>query len=248
NILLATDWHDQPEKLLTASANFPEPDLFLMLGDYASNYNSEDEFILNTIAAGADVTKSEIPAIYTRGNHETYGEMTELVFPGLGLDRFYYQTRRGDYLFTVCDSVDWAGERFDRSEYVRGTANSENDVYREEQLAWLESLQPGEEAFHFAAVHRPEFGGDDQRARFYGELERLGADMQFSGHEHALHLDAPGTGEYLPPCPLFVAGGPKDGSYSGLYVCSMAQVSAGGGVRLLAWDSANEQLMDETVR
>jgi len=248
NILMAADWHDQPKKLLAAASNFPEPDLFIMLGDAASFYNTEDEFIINTIAAGADVTKSEIPAVYARGNHEIYGKMTEIIFPGLGLDSFYYQVRRGGYLFTICDGADWSGDRIDFSEYVRGSTNSENDVYREEQLDWLASLEPGDEAFHFSALHIPDFGNEAQRDRFYSELGRLGIDLQFAGNEHALYLDEMNAGRYAAPYPLFIAGGPKDGSYGGIYVCSMAQVNAADGtLRLLAYDSANEKLMDEKI-
>jgi len=154
----------------------------------------------------------------------------------------------GDYLFTVCDGADWSGERLDLRENIRGTTNSENDAYREEQLDWLASLEPGDEAFHFAALHIPNFGNEAQRDRFYNELTRLGVDMQFSGNEHALYLDELNAGSYAAPYPLFIAGGPKDGSYGGLYVCSMAQVCADGSVHLLAYDSANEKLMDETIR
>ncbi|MDR0531953.1 MAG: metallophosphoesterase [Oscillospiraceae bacterium] len=252
NILIASDWHDQPENLLAAAANFPPPDLFLMLGDFASNYNSEDEFIRNTIAAGADATKSSVPVIYARGNHELYGEMTDQIYPNLGLEHFYYQVRRGKYLFTVCDGAeDWEDQRGSANEYETGSVNSEAGPYRDEQLAWLDTLAaPEAGTFHFSLIHIPNFdeGHADRQARFFGALNRLNADMQFSGHEHALHLDRPGEGEYQPPFPLMIDGGPEDGGYSGAYVCSMAQVSADGAVHLTAYNSLNKKLLDETLQ
>jgi len=247
NILIATDWHAQPEKVLAAAAHLPAPDLLLMLGDL-SGYNFEDNFILYTIAAGADITNSVIPAIYARGNHEMYGEMTHVIFPGLGLDSFYYQVRRGNILFTVADGADWSGERLDFSEFVRGTANSENDLFREEQLAWLADLEPGDEAsFHFAAVHRPAFGNNEQRILFYEQLNRLGVDIQFSGDEHNLRLDQPGHERYNAPHPLLIAGGPMAG-YGGDYIVSFAQVHADGAVHLLACDSTGVQHLDEIIQ
>ena len=252
NILIASDWHNMPKNLLAAAGNFPEADLFLMLGDYSSNYNDDDELIIDTIKAGADVTKSAIPSIFARGNHEMSGEKAEMIFTELGLDSFYYQVRRGNYLFTVCDSADdWAEQRTSTEEYVSGTVNSESGVYREEQLDWLKSLDaPEENIVHFAAVHIPNFDeeNEDKQNAFFDEMQRLNARMQFSGHAHSLSLYMPGDdSEYTVPYPLLIDGGPKDGGYSGTYVCSMAQIKLDGTVRLTAFDSDGEQLLDKTL-
>ncbi|MDR3344351.1 MAG: metallophosphoesterase [Oscillospiraceae bacterium] len=238
NILIASDWHDQPEKLLAASANFPAADLFIMLGDFASNYNSDDEFIINTIAAGADATNSEIPAVYVRGNHELYGEMTDIIFPLLGLDSFYYQVQRGKYLFTVCDGAE-GGE-------AASSVNMDAESYRAQELAWLESLPvPPKGTFHFAAIHVPNFdeGSVDMQNRFFDDLARLGTDLQVSGHEHWLEYPAKYANSQHP---ILVDGGPTEG-YSGDYICSMAQVSANGTVRLTAFTTVGEQKLDVTV-
>ncbi|MDR0884654.1 MAG: metallophosphoesterase [Oscillospiraceae bacterium] len=249
NILIASDWHDHPDNLLLAAANFPKPDLFLMMGDYASNYNTEDEFILNTIAAGANVTKSEVPAIYVRGNHELYGEMTAQIFENLGLESFFYQVQRGKLLVTVLDGADSWGERSAEAN-VTGSVNTDHQTYYEEQFAWLEALPvPPADTVHFAAAHVPDIDAakPEQKTRFYNDLKKLNVDAQFSGDEHALHLDQPGTGAYKPPYPLLVDGGPKDGSYGGTYVCSMAQVTANSKVQLTAFDSTNEKLLDKIL-
>jgi len=172
---------------------------------------------------------------------------TELIRPGLGMPSFYFQTRRGNLLFTIADGADSDAERLDFTEHVRGTANSENNLFREEQLQWLAGLEPGDETLHFVAVHRPAFGNDDMRVRFFEQLARLGTDMQFSGDEHRLRLELPGIIEdnrYNAPHPLLIAGGPTQG-YRGELMVPMAQVRADGTVRLLAFDSAGEQLMDE---
>ena len=271
NILIASDWHDNPANLLAAAANFPEPDLFLMLGDFASNYNSEDELILHTIAAGADATKSTIPAVYVHGNHELCGDLAGIIFENLGLDRFYYQVVRGKYVITVADSaVDHDPDRIETPGFPAfpdGSVNSECVEYREEQLKWLEALpERTADTFHIAAVHIPAFDRADEarRDRYWSTMQRLGADIQLSGHHHELRLllpdgrepkyadSLPPLGEfdrekYAAPYPLLIDGGPKDGGYSGTYVCSMAQVSANGKVHLTAYDSQNEKLLDETL-
>ena len=271
NILIASDWHDNPANLLAASANFPEPDLFLMLGDLASNYNSEDELILHTIAAGADATKSVIPAVYVRGNHEMGGDLAGIVFENLGLERFYYQVERGKYVITVADSaVDHEPERTKSPgfpDFPEGSVNSECSDYRDEQLDWLEALpERTEDTFHISAVHIPGYDPTDKarQERFWSTMQRLGADIQVSGHHHELRLYLPDgsepqyaaslppieendRGRYTLPYPLLIDGGPKDGGYSGTYVCSMAQVSADGTVQITSYDSLNEKLLDETL-
>jgi len=248
NILLGADIHNQGDKMIAAAANMPPADLFIMLGDMSSAVNSEDRLINYIIDFGAQVTRGEILAMFARGNHEMYGDYTHIIRPGLGMPSFYFQSRRGNLLFTIADGADWSGERLDFTEHVRGSANSENDLFREEQLAWLESLEPGDETLHFVAIHRPAFGNNEQRELFFGQLARFGVDMQLSADEHRLRLELPGEeGRYDAPHPLLIAGGPTDG-YGGLMICTMVQVRADGSVRLLAYDSAGEQRMDETIR
>lgn len=239
NLLIASDWHNYPEHMLVASSHFLEPDLFLMLGDFATVCQTEDDFILNTLAAGADATKSEIPAIYVRGNHDLEGEMADLGCQNLGLERFYYQVQRGKYLFTVCDSADVWDSILDF------------DDYRDAQLDWLEALPLQEDGtIHFAAVHIPNFDENnehtDKQARYYAALERLGVGMQFSGHWHELLLEQPGSGYLEAPFPVLIDGGPI-GRSRGNYVCSMAQVAADGTVRLISYDRDGVNLMDETL-
>ena len=271
NILIASDWHDNPANLLAAAKNFPEPDLFLMLGDHASNYNSEDELILHTIAAGANATKSVIPAVFVRGNHEMGGNIADIVFDNLGLERFYYQVERGKYVITVADSaVDHEPDRTESKGFPAfpdGSVNSECGTYREEQLKWLEALpERTKGTFHISAVHIAGYDPTDEvrRERFWNTMQRLGADIQLSGHHHELRLFLPDGTEpkyaaslpaleeadrerYTLPYPLLIDGGPKDGGYSGTYVCSMAQVSANGTVQITSYDSLNEKLLDETL-
>jgi len=250
NILAASDVHDQPKRLLDAAKNFSEPDIILMLGDFASNYNSEDIFIDNVIAAGADVTKSVIPAIFARGNHEMFGRVPEVMYESLGLDSFYYQVRRGKYMFTVCDgAADWD------SEFKPGGLGSVRDsaIYREEQLQWLETLPvPKEELFHFAAIHIPNFhyGSPEAQARYFKALDKIGVDMQFSGHTHTLDLIKPGDDVIIDndryallPFPLLIDGG----GYSGDYPCAMAQVSADGTVKVTAFTNTGKQELDDTL-
>lgn len=254
NIALASDWHGQPNLLVQALSHMPQPDLFVMLGDFASGYHSEDEFIQNIIWAGAEVTGSEVPAIFVRGNHEMSGMYAAQLFPGLGLRSFYHQVQMGNFLFTVIDSADdWPIDRINTAEFEQGTIASTTPEHLDRQLAWLEELEaPDEAVLHFSLVHIPNIDQEreETQQQFFAQLQRLGVDMQFSGHRHsqAANFFEPHSGHnhFDIPLPLFFAGGPTAG-YSGNIMASMAQVSADGTVHLLGYDSAGRQLQNKTI-
>ena len=254
NIALASDWHNQPEKLVQAMSHMPQPDLFIMLGDFSSGYHSEDDFIYNIIWAGAEITGSEVPAIFVRGNHEMSGVYAAQIFPGLGLRSFYYQVQIGSFLFTVIDSAcDWPIDRTNTTEFERGTITSTSPKYLDQQLAWLADMEePDETLLHFSLVHIPNIDQEREQTRddFFAQLTRLGVDMQFSGHWHGLATrffePYEEHARFTLPLPLFFAGGPTDG-YGGDIMASMAQVSADGTVRLLGYDSTGRQLQDKPI-
>ena len=248
NILVSTDLHNLGHLMIEAATHFEdEPDLFIMLGDMSSGVNNEQRLIRYIIGFGGEVTRGEIPAIFARGNHEMYGDYTEIIRPGLGMPSFYFQTRRGDILFTVLDGADAFDVPLDFTPHVRGTANSWNDVFRQEQLDWLAMLEPGDETLHFALIHRPEFGNAEQRDAYFAHMQRLGVHMQFSGDTHRLALELPGQPElrFNAPFPLITAGGPTQG-YGGNMICTVALV-CGNTVRLIAYDNTGHQHMNETV-
>ncbi|MCL2445585.1 MAG: metallophosphoesterase [Oscillospiraceae bacterium] len=245
NILLGADLHNQGDNMILAAENFDaEPDLFIMLGDMSAMLNTPQRLNRYIIGFGGDVTGGEIPAIFVRGNHEMYGEYTHLIRPGLGMPSFYFQTRRGNILFTVVDSVDWHGEAPDFRPHVRDSANGwTNDLFRQEQIDWLASLEPGDETLHFLLVHRPNFGHDD----LFAQMVRLGTHMQLSGETHRLALELPGAegNRFEVPFPLLVAGGPSQG-YGGPMICSMLHVR-GMNAHVIAYCNDNVRHMDETI-
>jgi len=254
NIALASDWHNQPEKLVQAMSHMPPPDLFIMLGDYSSGYHSEDDFIYNIIWAGAEVTGSVVPAIFVRGNHEMSGVYAAQIFPGLGLRSFYYQVQIGSFLFTVIDSADdWPIGRTNTAEFEQGTIASTSPAYLDHQLAWLAAMDaPDEGLLHFSLAHIPNIDQEREQTRedFFAQFARLGVDMQFSGHWHGLAATFFEVYEehtrFTLPLPVFFAGGPTDG-YGGDIMASMAQVNADGSVRLLGYDSMGRQLQDKQI-
>ena len=237
NIIFATDMHDMPDKLVAAAANFENPYLMMILGDFASNYNTEEDLIDDLIGGPAAATKGEYPAIFARGNHEISGYVPDLLYRELGMDSFYYQVERGSYLFTITDGgADWdcASEGRD----CDGCIQTEFDVYRQAQLDWLAALPvPDKDVTHFAALHIPDFdyGGTlEAKTKFYSAMARLNVDMQFSGHDHQLEYIPPFTAEYgerksdkfsTLPYPLLICGGPVGGGYSGEYECVMVSVT-----------------------
>ncbi|MCL2194555.1 MAG: metallophosphoesterase [Oscillospiraceae bacterium] len=250
NILIASDWHNQPEDMIAAAANMPEPDVFVMIGDFASGLHSVEDIVRHVIWAGAQATGSVVPAIFARGNHETSGNYADMLVSALNLNRLYTQVRRGDVLFTVIDSADdWPIQRTSHEPFTRGSLNSENPAYLQQQLNWLASLEPGDELLHFAVVHIPTIDQecDDTKAQFFDEFTRLGVNMQLSGHWHGLAgMFFAANYEHVRfqlPHPVFFAGGPTQG-YSGDIVVSMVRALADGSVHLLSYYSTDVQRQD----
>ena len=254
NVLMAADWHEMPDQLVAAAENFPQADLFIMLGDFATDY-TEDKFIDYIIAAGARVTGSEIPAIFARGNHETRGPFAQHMQPGLGMPSLYFQVQRGNVLFTVIDQgEDHVATRLNEGEHVSSILGSRNLAHREEQIAWLAGLDaPDEDMLHFAVVHLPSIDQEEDTLRdyFFEQFERLGVDMQLSGHWHgsaAMFFEANYEhSRFTVPTPLLIVGGPRGGGYTGDLYVSMAQVRADGTLRLLGYNCSGVRALDETI-
>ncbi|MDR0883025.1 MAG: metallophosphoesterase [Oscillospiraceae bacterium] len=252
NLLAASDWHDDLQGLYAAIAQFPEtPDIFLMMGDAASMYDSEEELIAHTIAVGAHVTNGEFPAIIALGNHETFGPYSATIPTQLGLDRTYFQVTRGNFVFNVLDGRDDAKDHFN--------AGKSYDNYRNTQLDWYENLPVPEKSKHvLTLVHMPEFYYPDPalQARFHAATERLATDLQISGHTHVLDFARAGQSRVddkervLPTVqtPILVDGGPKDGGYSGVKIVSQVQIDKNGLAKITARAGDGELMLQETLQ
>jgi hypothetical protein len=145
NVLALSDWHEQMGVLKRTVEAFPQQaDLALLLGDYCNWFASEDDIIKTIIGGGYIATKGEIPAIFVRGNHEVRGTFMGLqdLDRMLGLNSFYYEVRRGNYVFTVMDTAEATNWEHDNWEHVGQYSQQE---YFADQLDWLESLPPAQD-------------------------------------------------------------------------------------------------------
>jgi predicted phosphodiesterase len=222
NILTVADWHSQNNRLVNAAnhlrnnAAVGAPDIVLMLGDYADFIISESMLIRDVIGAGAAVTRSVVPALMVRGNHDDRGQGA--IRPGIfGLDKLYYQTVRGNHVFTVVDSGE---DQIDSSPRFGGFNNF--SAYMQEQQIWLNSLVIDTDKINIVMVHsminvplaatlddpeaanisgyfpHPHWTHDEFathpliRLNFHNWLNNSGIDIVVAGHNHRVFYRPPG--------------------------------------------------------
>jgi hypothetical protein len=220
NILALSDWHENMEVLKRTVEAFPQQaDLALFLGDYCNWFAGEEDIIKTIIGGGYHATKGEIPAIFVRGNHEVRGNFMGLqeLDRMLGLNSFYYEVRRGGYVFTVMDTEESTNWEYDYWEHVGQYSQQE---YFADQLDWLESLPPVQDGqlrvvlqhdTHYVAqpaavtdkaayIGLPEIQAKTSpanlRERFKAIIKNNGTAMIAGGHghEYLLEPDWEGTG------------------------------------------------------
>ncbi|MDR3263132.1 MAG: metallophosphoesterase [Clostridiales bacterium] len=187
NIASFSDWHNLGYLLPETASRMGKLDLILMLGDFSDYYVSESMIVSNVIKDMATATKSSIPAILVKGNHEARADGLYDVWSQLGLSKNYYQVERNGILFTVLDS----GEAVSDEYYEHGGMN-DFERYDKEQLEWYKSLPLRTDVFNALLCHTthgflPYFGGE-----FRAETERL--QMQFvvgghTGHSRVIAYD-----------------------------------------------------------
>ncbi|MDR1940546.1 MAG: metallophosphoesterase [Clostridiales bacterium] len=182
-----SDWHDHIEVAEAAASYMESPDLLLMLGDYGDYYIDELQIVRNVIAGGAALTKSVVPAIFSKGNHEARSDGMFQIWRELGFQRMYYQVIRGDYRFTVLDS----GENDPDEYYEFGDLNAYRQ-YLSIETDWLESLDNDEADEYYDivishATHFPTY--NDLRARFEQKMIDMKTQLVVGGHSHQLRLN-----------------------------------------------------------
>ncbi len=198
NIWALADWHCELRAVARATSYLDRPDLVLMLGDYADGYNRLNDIIKYIIAGGAQVTKSECPAILVMGNHDTRGKVTAQLGNMLGLEKFYYQVNKGEFSFLVTDSGE---DKPDNHPEYGGVVAF--DQFAAGQLKWVQQLEAADNRYVIALSHDEKFNYQDALSeQYYTEMERLRIKLILSGHVH--------RSEFLEdtyPIPVLIAGG-----------------------------------------
>jgi hypothetical protein len=194
-IISASDWHNELGTLEGSSAYFKaEADLVIFNGDFADFYVNEQQVIKYFLGGAHILTGGEIPGIFVRGNHEVRGNFAvEDALLKIGLSTHYYQTYRGNNVFTILDTAEaeghdtWEHEGFyDMIPYFNA------------QLDWFESLpnvtdlnQDGKDDANILFLHDSGFTGthDDAhiavKERFAAKASQMNVLFSASGDSHA---------------------------------------------------------------
>ncbi|MDR2266824.1 MAG: metallophosphoesterase [Christensenellaceae bacterium] len=186
-VTVASDWHYKINLLEGACSTMEEPDLAFIVGDYADFYVNKRQIIDNVLVGAAKVTKSKIPAIIVRGNHETRLDNVIWAIPELfGFESFYYRVERGNYVYTVLDS----GESEPDDHYQRAGYNAFAN-YLTKELDWLEKMPIVEKGkYHVVLTHDNNYAEVGAiKDRFFEIMEKINVNMTISGHWHRFVLE-----------------------------------------------------------
>lgn len=218
-------------------------DSVILLGDASPGLDFEEEAVRNIVQFAGQLTKGEIPLLYTRGNHETRGAYANKLADALGLDEFYYTADTGSYSFVVLDS----GEDKEDSHPEYGSMN-DYASYREEMVEWLKNVNINNDKVivlsHAWEISEVESSLSETA---WNEIDRLGARLILSGHSHNCRLLGSDEAEQErlakhPNIVGYMDGGNQDGSY----VASKMTLSADE-IQLEAYDNLGQKVFEHTI-
>lgn len=185
------------------TASFVENYDFLVLaGDIISDVETFDDANFNNLVA-FEITKGQVPVVYARGNHDVKGRYGEELhkFVGAKGENFYYNF----YFDNVYGIVLDIGEDHD-DDWWEYYGTSHYDVYRAEQIAFLESelaLRNFDNYdYHMVACHIPvpfvnsRHNHETVKAEMTNLLNQMDIDMFVCGHQHDIMIFEPGL---IPP-------------------------------------------------
>lgn len=182
-ILTLSDVHDMAKEMYEAVKHINStPDLIFLLGDISSELEYKKKYIEGILSYADNLSKGEIPVVYTRGNHETRGEYASQMinyFPN-ETGEYYFKFNFGELSAIVLDTGE---DKNDDHEEYSGLVDF--SVYREQEYNWLCSLKkenfPGK--FLLAFSHMPKienhFGRDWTKP-----LKNADAKLLIGGHHH----------------------------------------------------------------
>lgn len=188
---MVNDIHGDADKMarLLGLCDMDKTDMVLFVGDMVSIFNSEEKVFSGFMDKATEMFASEKPMFYTRGNHETRGELAyhfQDYFSPMQ-EHIYYMYRLGPVCFIALDS----GEDKPDSDIEYSGINL-YDRYRDEQAEWLEKVVESEEfksaPFRIVTCHIPPVGSwhgaVEVGKKFIPILEKAGVDLMLCGHTH----------------------------------------------------------------
>ena len=193
------DIHMEKNGSIKASSYLENKDFLVLAGDIISMVNSfSNANYVNKIAS--EITKSEIPVIYARGNHEIKGKWADKLYKFVGSknENFYYYFTLGNSVYGLTLDI---GEDHDDDwwEYY-GTADFE--TYRNEQIEFLNEEKIKGNFLHYpykmVVCHIPlpfinsRHNHEVSKKAFVDILNEFDIDIEISGHQHDLLIFEPG--------------------------------------------------------
>lgn len=190
-------------------------DLFVVNGDIGEVETVQN--YLEVCAFVGEIAGGKIPVIFSRGNHDTRGRLSEL-FP----DYFPCQGKKTYYTFEIgCLSgvvLDCGEDKLDVSKEYDSSEDTPVEYlglnrfhdYRKQQLEFLKTLQPREDKITFAVSHvcpamptqQPGGQFDIDRevyAQWCKELDRINPAFMLCGHYHHAFMIMPDDEKNLAP-------------------------------------------------
>ncbi len=196
-----------------------EYDFLVLGGDMISVVDSfDDANFVNKIAY--NMTKGEMPVIYTRGNHEVKGRYAEELHKYVGSlnGKFYYTFYFEDLYGIVLD----IGEDHD-DDWWEYYGLSHYDSYRDQQIEFLKEEVNKKDydsyTYHLAVCHIPvvyvnyRHNHEQVKKDMTELLNQMDIDMLLCGHQHELLIFEPGLVE--PNTKLVYNPKYDDGTYNG---------------------------------
>lgn len=188
---MVNDIHGDVAKMesLLKQCDMDKTDMILFVGDMVSQFNSEEQVFGGFMDKAVELFASQKPMFYTRGNHETRGEIAydfqDYFSPSQ--DHIYYMFRQGPVCFVALD----CGEDKPDSDIEYSDANVYSE-YRTEQAEWLKKVIQTEEfksaPFKIVTCHMPPMGGwfgpEEIKQKFIPILNEAGVDILLCGHTH----------------------------------------------------------------
>lgn len=188
-----TDVHHAQKGAVAAANSVENLDFLVILGDSVGMVEYEGDVQFSNLLAH-EVTKGEIPAVYSRGNHEIKGAYAEELYKYVGSknEEFYYWFTLSDVFGINLDlgedhNDDW-WEFYDTAQF---------DLYRDKQTKFLKGLAETKpyEAYDYTLVtcHIPiQFVNDRKdhegvKAQWTELLNQIQPDMAVYGHQHDLY-------------------------------------------------------------
>lgn len=203
---MLNDMHGDTLKLekLIGQCDMDKTDMVLFVGDMVSIFNSEEQVFSGFMDKATEIFAAEKPVFYTRGNHETRGELAYCFqdYFSPSKEHIYYMFRQGPVCFIALDS----GEDKPDSDIEYSGINV-YDEYRSEQAEWLKKAVQSEEfrtaPFKIVTCHVPAMGGwhgeKEVKEKFIPILNEAGVDIMLTGHLHRrMHRNAGDDGVNFP--------------------------------------------------